>query len=85
MYERIAAVWAPGDVLSRGAHGQLHCYAGRLVLSTLKRTVSTPPKAWPCGQAGVAASAAAFRSAAVRSNITPKSGNDFAISGSNMP
>ena len=37
------------------------------------------------GQAGIAASAAAFRSVAVPSNIAPKSGSDFAIRGSSKP
>lgn len=44
LHQRIAAVRPRGDVLSNGAHGWLHCYAGQLVLSTLKSTVSTPLK-----------------------------------------
>jgi hypothetical protein len=38
-----------------------------------------------CGQAGVGALAAAFKSMVVRSNIAPKSGSDFAIRGSKRP
>ena len=75
---------APVKSLDFPAHASTLPHQWR-ALSPAPSTISLGTLFNECGQAGLVASAAAFRSLAVRSNIAPKSGNDFAIKGSIKP